>query len=309
MTVTDNRVIHRFIRDISEYEYGGEYYAQVLPLDIQVYAIYTKPSKNGLFYVIGDGLHTYTEIRDGKGKSFVYREYAAMSLDALVEIRNLIEDEIITREESIAALDEAIQSKLDKKDVSKVAITGSYNDLKDKPIIPGITVASQNILGSIKVGTTLSIEDDGLMDIKGGWREVDRYDDLLGIPMKQKSIGMAVYVRNEQQVYVLEKGEDDLERWSKYLPDVKVKTYVFEQATASSVWEIVHNLGKRPSVTVVDSTCEEVVGDVTYIDDNKLIIKFKCEGLYSPDRTDDYEEDECENHKDSQGFKGFAYLN
>lgn len=309
MTVTDNRVIHRFIRDISEYEYGGEYYAQVLPLDIQVYAIYTKPSKNGLFYVIGDGLHTYTEIRDGKGKSFVYREYAAMSLDALIEIRNLIEDEIITREESIAALDEAIQSKLDKKDVSKVAITGSYNDLKDKPIIPGITIASSDVLGSIKTGPTLAIEDDGLMDIKGGWREVNCYDDLLGIPLKQKSIGMAVYVRNEKQVYVLEEGEDGLERWSKYLPDVKVKTTIFEQATASSVWEIVHNLGKRPSVTVVDSAYEEVVGDVTYIDDNKLIIKFKCEGLYSPDRTDDYEEDECENHKDSQGFKGFAYLN
>jgi hypothetical protein len=147
------------------------------------------------------------------------------------------------------------------------------------------------------------------MDIKGGWREVDRYDDLLGIPMKQKSIGMAVYVRNEQQVYVLEKGEDDLERWSKYLPDVKVKTYVFEQATASSVWEIVHNLGKRPSVTVVDSTCEEVVGDVKYIDDNKLIITFNCGGSCSPDNTNDDEKNTYENHSDSQGFKGYAYLN
>ena len=47
---------------------------------------------------------------------------------------------------------------------------------------------------------------------------------------------MAVYVRNEKQVYVLEEGEDGLERWSKYLPDVKVKTTIFEQATASSVW-------------------------------------------------------------------------
>lgn len=63
------------------------------------------------------------------------------------------------------------------------------------------------------------------------------------------------------------------------------KFFKFTQAVPSSVWEIVHNLDKNPSVTVVDSAENVVIGDVEYINSNKLIVRFVS------------------------GFSGKAYLN
>ena len=38
MIVGQKRIIHRFIRPISDYEEGGTYYNQVIPIDTQAYA-------------------------------------------------------------------------------------------------------------------------------------------------------------------------------------------------------------------------------------------------------------------------------
>jgi len=61
--------------------------------------------------------------------------------------------------------------------------------------------------------------------------------------------------------------------------------YVFNQNSPSATWSITHNLGRRPSVTVVDSAGTVVIGEVTYTSDNALTIQF------------------------SAGFSGQAYLN
>lgn len=52
------------------------------------------------------------------------------------------------------------------------------------------------------------------------------------------------------------------------------KTFNFSQNVPSTVWYVEHNLGKYPSVSVVDSGNNVVVGDVTYVDDNNLKIQF-----------------------------------
>lgn len=52
------------------------------------------------------------------------------------------------------------------------------------------------------------------------------------------------------------------------------KTFVYNQATSSDVWEIEHNLDKYPSVTVVDSGGSVVVGEIVYIDKNNIRITF-----------------------------------
>ena len=69
MIVGQKRIIHRFIRPIADYEEGGIYYNQVIPIDTQAYAYYPKEygKDYNLWYVFGDGVHTYTEIREGKG--------------------------------------------------------------------------------------------------------------------------------------------------------------------------------------------------------------------------------------------------
>lgn len=52
------------------------------------------------------------------------------------------------------------------------------------------------------------------------------------------------------------------------------RNYVHTQSTPASVWTITHNLGKRPSVTVVDSAESVVVGEVSYPDVNTVTITF-----------------------------------
>lgn len=52
------------------------------------------------------------------------------------------------------------------------------------------------------------------------------------------------------------------------------QNYLHTQSVASDEWSINHNLGKYPSVAVIDSAGSEVIGEVEYIDLNNLKIKF-----------------------------------
>ena len=50
------------------------------------------------------------------------------------------------------------------------------------------------------------------------------------------------------------------------------KTFEFTQAVPSLVWSIQHNLGKFPSVSVVDTGNTTVISQIDYIDNNNLTI-------------------------------------
>ncbi len=52
------------------------------------------------------------------------------------------------------------------------------------------------------------------------------------------------------------------------------KTYVHNQRQASREWTVTHNLNKMPSVTVVDSAGTQVIGDVLYLDSNRVMLRF-----------------------------------
>ena len=57
------------------------------------------------------------------------------------------------------------------------------------------------------------------------------------------------------------------------------KNFTFTQATAASAWVITHNLGKIPSITVVDTTGNIVVGCITLTsgnEENELTINFNA---------------------------------
>lgn len=54
------------------------------------------------------------------------------------------------------------------------------------------------------------------------------------------------------------------------------KNYFHVQSTASTEWIINHNLGKYPSVTVIDSAGTEVNGEVNYTSLNTVTIKFSA---------------------------------
>ena len=54
------------------------------------------------------------------------------------------------------------------------------------------------------------------------------------------------------------------------------KHFTFTQSTAADTWNITHNLGKFPSVSVVDSGNTIVYGNIDYIDNNSLTITFSA---------------------------------
>lgn len=64
------------------------------------------------------------------------------------------------------------------------------------------------------------------------------------------------------------------------LNDRKIHT----QSSASSTWNVTHELGGRPSITIVDSAGTVVVGDVVYNSNTSITVTF------------------------SAPFSGFAYL-
>lgn len=51
-------------------------------------------------------------------------------------------------------------------------------------------------------------------------------------------------------------------------------SYEHVQDTPASMWDIIHNLGFHPNVTVVDSAGSEVEGDVKYPSSNEVQIEF-----------------------------------
>lgn len=52
--------------------------------------------------------------------------------------------------------------------------------------------------------------------------------------------------------------------------------YEHNQTTTAAVWNVTHNLNKKPSVTVVDSADTTVAGEVHYIDQNTVQLTFKA---------------------------------
>lgn len=50
--------------------------------------------------------------------------------------------------------------------------------------------------------------------------------------------------------------------------------FEFSQPTAAATWDIVHNLGKYPSVSIVDNSGNIIEAHIQHIDNNNLKINF-----------------------------------
>jgi len=51
-------------------------------------------------------------------------------------------------------------------------------------------------------------------------------------------------------------------------------SYVHTQAVPAATWNVAHNLGYFPNVSIVDSANTQVIGDVEYVNENSLILTF-----------------------------------
>jgi len=60
-------------------------------------------------------------------------------------------------------------------------------------------------------------------------------------------------------------------------PSASDANYVHNQIVPSKTWVITHNLGKYPSVTIVDSANNVVIGEVKYDSLNQCTVTFTSE--------------------------------
>lgn len=75
---------------------------------------------------------------------------------------------------------------------------------------------------------------------------------------------------------LITQGDNNTQGILELMGSANDKNYVHTQEVSSDTWEVTHNLGKEPAVTVVDSAGTEVIGEVEYVSLNKCILRFQA---------------------------------
>ena len=140
----------------------------------------------------------------------------------------------------------------------------NVTSLKVSKYIKGDTNSMQNIL-SLIVGKDILLIDTsdqdnyGLFSVSSVTQDgsTDNYD----IALLYKGSGNGSLVVDKHYALVAFGGGTD-------------KTYTHEQNSGATTWSVTHNLGKQPSVTVVDVNNVQGYGIVTHTNANELTITF-----------------------------------
>lgn len=78
-----------------------------------------------------------------------------------------------------------------------------------------------------------------------------------------------VVIETDEKQFISKEEKEMLAEISK-----TTKQYIHTQIASSNEWLVEHNLGKMPKVTIVDSAGTVVYGEIRYINDNIIIIRF-----------------------------------
>jgi hypothetical protein len=131
-----------------------------------------------------------------------------------------------------------------------------------------------HIMDKLKVGNTLNI-----------------YKDLKDLMAVINGYQVPVYVAKNAQILPYDLGAyAGAPKWGSITGNIALQTdlysyiqlftkrdnYIHDQQLSSITWNIVHNMGKFPSVTILDTAGDEVEGDVTHISINQLTITFSA---------------------------------
>lgn len=98
---------------------------------------------------------------------------------------------------------------------------------------------------------------------------------ISGVGSPSASLGLVgdIYIDTEVNAYWGPKTESGWGSEPFYTIGL-TNRYVHTQEAASSEWVIDHGLGGRPSVTVVDSAATTVIGEVSYVSNSRVIVRF-----------------------------------
>lgn len=107
--------------------------------------------------------------------------------------------------------------------------------------------------------------------IKAGILKVACYGEIA----EEDEDGNKIFVKKaETNIYSIPIAETGIDDEGLEIGIVGDKNYVHEQLQASNEWSVNHKLKKYPSVSIIDSAGTNVIGEVTYLDENSLRINF-----------------------------------
>lgn len=157
-----------------------------------------------------------------------------------------------------------INDKLYENEQVEVDVKNRYVDVYFPPLEVGTYLSELLIYDGDKLLKT------GIFTIEVGESIIT--DQAESLKKKLKEIDI------EKLLFEIDKRLDILKKFDDLTGDIVLdKNYKHTQIQASKTWNIKHNLKKIPSVTIVDSGGNEVIGDVKHLSENELTISFSYE--------------------------------
>lgn len=157
-----------------------------------------------------------------------------------------------------------INDKLYENEQVEVDVKNRYVDVYFPPLEVGTYLSELLIYDGDKLLKT------GIFTIEVGESIIT--DQAESLKKKLKEIDI------EKLLFEIDKRLDILKKFDDLTGDIVLdKNYKHTQIQASKTWNIKHNLKKIPSVTVIDSGGNEVIGDVKHLSENELVITFTYE--------------------------------
>ncbi|MDK8278253.1 hypothetical protein [Peptostreptococcus anaerobius] len=157
-----------------------------------------------------------------------------------------------------------INNKLYENEQVEVDVKNRYVDVYFPPLEVGTYLSELLIYDGDKLLKT------GIFTIEVGESIIT--DQAESLKKKLKEIDI------EKLLFEIDKRLDILKKFDDLTGYIVLdKNYKHTQIQASKTWNIKHNLKKIPSVTIVDSGGNEVIGDVKHLSENELTISFSYE--------------------------------
>lgn len=157
-----------------------------------------------------------------------------------------------------------INNKLYENEQVEADVKNRYVDVYFPPLEVGTYLSELLIYDGDKLLKT------GIFTIEVGESIIT--DQAESLKKKLKEIDI------EKLLFEIDKRLDILKKFDDLTGYIVLdKNYKHTQIQASKTWNIKHNLKKIPSVTIVDSGGNEVIGDVKHLSENELTISFSYE--------------------------------
>lgn len=157
-----------------------------------------------------------------------------------------------------------INDKLYENEQVEIDVKNRYVDVYFPPLEVGTYLSELLIYDGDKLLKT------GIFTIEVGESIIT--DQAESLKKKLKEIDI------EKLLFEIDKRLDILKKLDDLTGNVVLdKNYTHQQIEAKNIWNIKHDLKKIPSVTIIDSGGNEVIGDVKHLSENELVINFTYE--------------------------------